>query len=626
MPLKFDQIELQLCQPRPAAFDDAGWLWEPKMDGFRLLAGKAGGKVHLQLRRGRDATHLFPEITSAFEAVKHEDFIVDGELVIQDQNGKPIFQELLKRSTLTSKHEIAMLAEALPAVYFAFDLLSLDGKDLRELPVRDRKKLLFQLMPKDGRLRALDHVEGMGTALLEACRQKGLEGVVGKKATAPYRGGRGADWVKVAFTHVWDFAVVGYAAELGALHLGVFDGEKFVYAGKVGAGFGPKQQKENEARLKALTVRQPACAGPYPDDNDVVWCKPELVVEVRYKNWPQGLNPREPVLLRFRDDKAPEECIVRGAILAEQESTEGAPPPESDAGASEVKLSNPAKLYFPEDKITKEQVFEYYRAVSPWLLPYLKDRPLMLTRFPDGIHGKSFFQKGKPARAPAWVRSIHVRNEEEQRDIDQIVCDDLRTLEWVANMGTLPLHLPSSRVSSIGNPDWCVIDFDPKEAPFERVIELALGLHELLEQAKVEHYVKTSGSSGLHVMLPLGAQTDHHFAQGLAQLLAQLLVQRFPKIATIERVVKQREGKVYVDFGQNGQGRLIAAPFCVRPKPKAPVSMPLAWAEVKPGLSPRSFTIKDAVARLKKKGDLMAPLLTSKPDLSGVLQRLAALG
>ncbi len=618
MPLKMEQIELQLCQVRPDAFDDPAWLWELKLDGFRLLGGKEGGRVRLTLRRGRDATDLFPEIAQAFEAVPQPDFVVDGELVIQDADGRPIFQELLKRSTLTNPREIAQLAQSRPAVYFAFDLLSLGDRDLRALPLAERKRLLFELMPKEGRLRALDHVEGRGTALLELCRQKGLEGVVGKRAASTYRGGRGPDWVKVAFTHTWDFAVVGYAEELGALHLGVHDGHQFVYAGKVGAGFGPKQQKEAQPKLEALKQREPSCAGPYPEDKDVVWTRPELVVEVRYKSWPQGLAPREPVLLRFREDKAPQECTARGAVLTEQDRTEDVP-------ASEVKLSNPGKLYFPEDGITKRELFEYYRAVSPWLLPWLKDRPLMMTRYPDGIHGKSFFQKGKPAKAPKWVRSIPVRNEEEQRDIDQIVCDDLRTLEWVANLGSIPLHLPSSRVASLDRPDWCVIDFDPKEAPFEHVVTLALALHQVLEEAGLPNFVKTSGSSGLHVLVPLGAQTDHAFAQGLGQLLAQILARRHAAIATVERSLNKRGGKVYVDSGQNGLGRLIAAPFCVRPRPKAPVSMPLDWAEVKPGLSPRQFTIRDAIPRLEKLGDLNAPVLTLKPDLAAGLARLGGL-
>ena len=263
-------------------------------------------------------------------------------------------------------------------------------------------------------------------------------GTVGKRHDAPSRGGRGPDWVKVAFTATSDFAVDGYAEEFGALHLATHDPKGFLYAGKVGAGFGPRQQKEVHAQLTALKRKTPPCRGPLTEDKDVVWTDPVLVVEVRYKNWPAGLSPREPALLRFRDDKAPEECVAP----AGRQAPDALPPPQ-------IALTNPQKVFFPAEGITKQEVFDYYRAVSPWLLPYLKDRPLMMTRYPDGIAGKNFFQKAKPKGAPGWMRTTPVHNEEEQRDLDQVVCDDLRTLEWVANNGTLPLHLPARRLPNL---------------------------------------------------------------------------------------------------------------------------------------------------------------------------------
>jgi bifunctional non-homologous end joining protein LigD len=615
-PVRLDDITLQLCEPRAAAFTRPGWIWELKLDGFRVLAERSQQDVRLAYRRGRDATGHFPEITEAIAALPAEDFILDGELVIQDPEGNPIFQKLLERSTLTGS-QIRYMASTSPAVFFAFDLLRLNGNDLRELSVRDRKALLRQLLPNDGRVRIVDHVEEQGEALLEAVRVKGLEGIVGKRADAPYRGGRGPDWVKVAFTSTCDFAVVGYAEELGALHLGVHDSNGFVYAGKVGAGFGPKQQKDVSAQLQALRRDEPGCRGPLTEDKDVVWTNPVMVVEVRYKNWPAGLAPREPVLLRFRQDKAPEECVApEGAVPV---SLASAPLPEP-----QVRLSNPQKIYFPAEGITKGQIFNYYREVSPWLLPYLRDRPLMMTRYPDGITGKNFFQKSKPNKgAPDWLRTIPVHNEEEQRDFEQVVCDDLRTLEWVANMGTLPLHLPAGRVANLGLADWCVIDFDPKEASFAHVITLANELHRICEGAALPAFVKTTGSSGLHVLIPLGAQVDHAFAVQLAELLGSMIVQRHPQLATMERVVSKRAGRVYVDCYQNGNGKLIAAPFCVRAQPGAPVSMPLAWSEVKKGLGPQQFTIANAIARLEKKGDPMAEVRTIRPALDVALTRLA---
>lgn len=610
--LRVEDITLQLCEPRTAAFTRAGWLWELKLDGFRALACREEDQTRLVFRRGRDAADKFPEIARAVGAIGADDFILDGELVIQDGDGKPIFQKLLERSTITSTQQIQHLAQSSPAVYYAFDLLRLDGKDLRGLPLKDRKALLHQLLPKEGRVRVVDHVEEQGEALLEAVRAKGLEGIVGKKADQPYRGGRGPDWVKVAFTSISDFAVVGYAEEFGALHLAVHDAKGFVYAGKVGAGFGPKQQKEIHAELTAAKRKTAPCRGPLTDDKDVVWADPILAVEVRYKNWPAGLAPREPVLLRFRRDKAPEECVPPEGVLA---SPAVAP--------AQVTLTNPKKIYFPDEGITKEEVFNYYRAVSPWLLPYLKDRPLMMTRYPDGISGKNFFQKARPPKgAPDWLRTTPVHNDEENRDLDQIVCDDLRTLEWVANLGTLPLHLPAGRLPKLLLADWCVIDFDPKEAPFEAVITLANTLKRICDKAELPTFPKTSGSSGLHVMIPLGAQVDNSFAVQLAELLATMIVSTHPDIATVERTVSKRGRRVYLDCYQNGNNKLIAAPFCVRAEAGAPVSMPLVWPEVKKGLQPRQFTIRNAIARLEQRGDPMAPLLTLKPALQQALANL----
>ena len=605
--VRVEDLELQLCEPRPTAFTRPGWLWELKLDGFRALASLDQAKARILFRRGRDASDKFPEIAEALCAVPAQSFILDGELVIQDPQGMPIFQKLLERSTVTRSRDIRHLAGSSPAVYFAFDLLQLDGKDLRALPLRDRKALLHQLLPKQGRVRALDHVDQQGEAFLEAVRAQGLEGIVGKRADSPYRAGRGPDWVKVAFTATSDFAVVGYAADFGALHLAVRDDQGFVYAGKVGAGFGPKQQKEVRAQLTAAKRKSPACRGPLTEDKDVVWTDPVLVAEVRYKNWMAGLAPREPVLLRFRDDLTAEECVR----------------PSNVPAAPQVKLSNPQKLYFPGEGITKRDVFDYYRAVSSWLLPYLKDRPLTMTCYPDGITGKNFFQKAKPPKgAPDWVRTTHVHNEDDHRDFEQVVCDDVRTLEWIANMGTLPLHLPASRLPNLQLADWCVVDFDPKDAPFSAVITLAVALRKICDKAGLPTFPKTSGSSGLHVMIPLGAQVDNGFAVQLAEMLAQMIVTTHPDIATVERTIAKRKGRVYLDCYQNGNNKLIAAPFCVRAKPGAPVSMSLVWDEVKPGLTPTQFTIRNAIERLEKRGDPMAPLLTLKPALKEALGSL----
>ena len=619
MGITADDISLTLCEPREKAFTRAGWWFELKLDGFRLLAAKQNGQARLVFRRGREATDYFPEIAAAVLALPLDDLIIDGELVIQDAGGRPIFQKLLKRSTLKHQRDIDAMARELPAVFFGFDLLSFDGRDLRGLPLRERKKLLQSVLPKDGRLRYLDHVEEQGEALLELVRQQKLEGVVAKRADAPYRGERCDDWLKIALTRIADFAVVGYARDQGSLHLAVHDQHGFAYAGRVGAGYNPTKAKAVLAVLQSSHRSTPAFRGTPDVDRDDVWVEPKLVAEIRYKQWPEAMAIREPVFVRFRDDKLAHECFPPAdAIL---------PSPASAArpamAQAQVKLSNPAKIFYPDDQLTKQHLFDYYRAVSPWLLPYLRDRPLMLTRYPDGIGGKNFFQKAKPKTAPEWIRTIAVRNEEEERELDQIVCDDLRTLEWIANMGTIPLHLPSARVAALDRPDWCVIDFDPKQAPFAWVVTLANSLHALCEKAGLPTYVKTSGSSGLHVMIPLGGRCDHRTACQLAEVLTMLLEAKHRDIATRERVIVKRGNRVYLDDGQNGAGRLIAAPFCLRPFASAPVSMPLHWAEVTEALHPRQFGLTAAIARLESMGDPMIDLLGEGVALEPVLVRLS---
>ena len=404
--MKADDVVLQLAEARPTAFTKDGWGFELKFDGFRLLAERIGGKVRLVLRRGREATRQFPEIVTALEQVPGGDFIIDGELVIQDEHGRPIFQRLLTRGTLTGQREIEAGMRANPAVFFAFDLLMDEGADLRNLPLRDRKAQLLKRVPKLERVLPVEYIEREGEALLEAVRGQQLEGIVAKDLSAPYRGGRGPAWQKIALKHVADFAVVGYADDFNAFYLATWDGLQFVFAGKVGSGITPKIGELVRPLFEATTVKHPPCIGDnIPVEAEARWCTPQLVVEVRFKNWPEGLSIREPAFLRFREDKLPTECPTPNFGHAP------APAPSTGSG-SFSKVSNTNKVLFPDDGITKGELIEYYRAASKWLLPYLENRPLMLTRYPDGIRGKSFFQKGAPLKSPDFVRTIRVRNEE----------------------------------------------------------------------------------------------------------------------------------------------------------------------------------------------------------------------
>jgi bifunctional non-homologous end joining protein LigD len=304
-------------------------------------------------------------------------------------------------------------------------------------------------------------------------------------------------------------------------------------------------------------------------------------------------------------------------------------PPKLVGDEKNIQFTNLDKPYWPEDGYTKGDLIEYYRTISPWLLPYLADRPLVLTRYPDGIDGKSFYQKDAPEWTPDWIETVRIEHDSKEKPNNYFVANELESLLYVANLGAIPLHLWHSRVADLEHPDWCLMDLDPKEAPFAHVVECALFLHDLCDEIGLPHYVKTTGSSGIHILIPLARQMDYEQSRTLGELLARVTVKALPKISTITRAVKSRGGKVYVDFMQNAQGQLMASPFCVRPKKGAPVSAPLTWDEVGPKLDLMDYTIETMPARmekLKKKGvgDPCAPVLTEKPNLLTALEKLTA--
>jgi bifunctional non-homologous end joining protein LigD len=336
------------------------------------------------------------------------------------------------------------------------------------------------------------------------------------------------------------------------------------------------------------------------------------------------------VFLRFRDDKKPEECVIEGK--GKGEGGRDAPEPDLPSrwseplpAATDIKFSNLDKIFWPEERYTKGDLIEYYRAVSAWMLPYLTDRPLVLTRYPDGINGKSFFQKDAPEYAQAFVRTVTIWSEDSQRELDYFVCDNQSSLLYIANMAAILLHVWSSRVATLETPDWCILDLDPKGAPFTDVVTVANTAKALCDDIGLPAGIKTSGSTGLHLLIPLGRQITYEQSRTLGGLLARVVAADLPEIATVTRQVQKRGGKVYLDYVQNGHGRLLVAPFSVRPLPGAPVSTPITWREVTPKLDIRAFTIRNVPERMKKlKQDPLIGIMDEKPDLMSALERLHA--
>jgi bifunctional non-homologous end joining protein LigD len=624
-----------LCEPGDDAFTEPGWIFELKYDGFRLGAFGGAGPSTLRYRSGHGATDRFPEIASAIRSLPVGGLALDGEVVVLDGDGKPTFQLLQQRTQLAKASDIQRASAALPATYFVFDLLGLGGFDLRGLPLVQRKELLRRLLPPVGPVRYADHVEEQGAALYAQILARGLEGVVAKKADSTYRGLRSRDWLKIKHDQVADFAVCGWTppegsrSGLGALHLCIKEGDSWRYAGKVGSGL---DERELGTLTKALRA-QPAWAPPFEKPEGSArstWVEPSLVVEVRYREWTDGHRVRLPVFLRLRPDKHAEECVVpaNGARAADADEPEAAPDVVSDPAARELRLSNLKKIFWPHEKYTKGDLINYYRAIAPWMLPYLVDRPTVITRFPDGIEGKSFYQKDLPDWVPPWLRNVALWSEGSEREIHYVLVDDADGLAYLANLGSIPIHVWASRTADLGRPDWTIIDLDPKGAPREWVVPLALAVRELTESIGLPTYVKTSGQTGLHILVPLGGQLTYDQARQLAYLLGMVVEQRHPDKATTLRNPQNRNGRVYLDWGQNAHGQLLVAPYSVRPVAGAPVSMPLTWDEVTPALDPKAFNIKTALARVERFGfatDPVRAVLTERPDLGAALEKLTGL-
>jgi bifunctional non-homologous end joining protein LigD len=638
-------------------FSDPAWLFEIKYDGVRVLAARDGDRITLRGRSGQDITSRYPEVMRALLALPIERFVIDGEIVALDDAGRPSFQRLQPRMALTDPREAALAAAARPAIGVFFDCLALDDRDLRRLPLVERKELLRRLLPPLGTARYGDHLVGEGRAFFEAASEQRLEGIVAKKMKSAYSGRRTGDWVKIKCQRRQEFVIGGYTdpqgsrGHFGALHLGVYDDSpsapRLRYVSKVGTGFDEATLKAVMARLQPLARETPPFeAGAIPTGRGHHWVEPVLVCEVRFTDWTDDGGIRHPSFIALREDKKPKDCRRErsqepGAPdLPEQVVLIGgerapllpqAPPPPSNLRpesaparlpGNRLQPTNVKKVFWRAEGYTKGDLIAYYERIAPLMLPYLRDRPLVLTRYPDGIDGKSFYQKDAPQFAPAWVRTERIYSKDTERDIAYLVVDDLEMLRYVANSAALLIHVWASRVPSLERPDWLVLDLDPKGAPFTDVVAVALALRRILDDLELPSYVKTSGATGLHLLLPLGARYTYEQTRNFARLLAVLGVEAEPEISTVNRPLRSRDGKVYIDFGQNGHGQTIVAPYSVRPLPGAPASCPLEWREVSARLDATRFNLETMAARFEKMADPLTPVLGPGIDMAAAIGRI----
>lgn len=611
-------------------FDSPEWLFEVKWDGYRAIAEVEGAKVKLLSRNFKSMNARFPPIVNALKELGVE-AIFDGEIVILDERGVSHFQTL-------QNYQKSGLGDLR---YCIFDLLYLHGKDLRPLPLIERKKILKSLLPASSTSILLysDHILAKGKEFFRAIQKQNLEGLMGKQIQSPYESGRSRAWVKIK-THASQEAVIcGFTAPrggrqlFGALILGVYDQRVLKYIGRVGTGFDRSLLSEVMQKLKPLITKTCPFTVPPPTNANasVTWVKPKLVCEVSFAEWTNEGSLRQPIFVGLRTDKDPKSIqkevaipMVETAGDAMEESTEEtkaqAQPKHKHAIPANVPLTHLDKVFWPKEGYTKGDLIDYYREMTPCILAYLKDRPEILHRFPNGIESEGFYQKKIDRNFPAWVTTVKIQHE--HREVQYFVIDDPSSLLFAINLGCIDLNPFNSSLQSLQKPDYMVIDLDPEHTSFADVIESAQVVHALLASLGIQSYCKTSGGRGLHIYVPLGAKYSYEQVRLFAQLIAQMAHERLPKITSMERSPKKRQKKVYFDYLQNNFGQSLAAPYSVRPRPGALVSTPLDWSEVKPGLDPSDFNIKTVPKRVKQKGDLFLPVLGKGIDLQRALKQL----
>jgi bifunctional non-homologous end joining protein LigD len=614
-------LDLMLAKTTDTAFTDDTWLFEIKYDGYRLVATKLGRTVSLRYRSGLDASAVFPEVASAVRRLRFDRLVIDGEVVVLQDDGTPSFQLLQKRGRLSNRRDIAEAAAKLPATFFGFDLVGFEELDTRQVALLDRKGALREVMPSLGPLRYADHFRGIGDALFEQAVALGLEGVMAKKASSRYISGRSDLWLKIRTEQNGTFAIVGYTypkgsrSGIGSLHIAVMSSDVMTYAGRVGSGFSEATLERLRSELDQNTSPSPHVHGFIGDDTDTVWVVPTLQCTVRYKEVTNSGALRHPVFEGYEP--------LKNSDVVELDADQHVPPAPSVVDARSPDPTNTDKVFWPEDGYTKGDLIGYYTAVAEHILPYLVDRPVVLDRFPDGIYGKSFFQKNAPAFVPDWIRTQRVGDQD--KGTTYFVVDDVESLRYLANLASIPLHVWASRLSKIGSPDWCILDLDPKDAPFTSVVTVARTIKETCDAMGLPSYPKTSGKTGLHILVPMGRGFDYDQQKLLGELIARVVESRVGDIATTVRDPRKRDGKVYLDYLQNGRGKLIVSPYSVRPVRGATVSAPLRWKEVSKNLDVTNFTIKSMPRRLASmKDDPLLSVLTDTPDIKGGLVRLAS--
>jgi bifunctional non-homologous end joining protein LigD len=633
-------------------FDDAGWLYEIKWDGYRALGYRNNKTTELRSRNNKSFNEKFYPV---YNALKQWDInaVVDGEIIVVNEKGVPDFSDLQGwRSEADGQ-----------LAYYLFDILWLDGIDVMNLPLTERREILRSIAPSNDVIKLSENFEASGSEFYELADKMGLEGIMAKKASSIYTPGlRTKDWLKIKTEKRQELIIGGYTKNEGtskkfsALLLGLFEKGKFKFLTPVGTGFDTKTQTDLLKKMNALKTKQcpfsevpeynkPSRFRPNPPKAEVTWVKPELVCEISYREMTKDGAIRHPSFKGLREDKKAAEVVretpkqvtevlhedhalVKNKVMSKPKKSERKtllnPKDEMQVRSidgHEFKFSNLSKLYWPKDKVTKRDMLNYYYQVAPYMLPYYKDKPQTLYRFPEGINGFKFYQKDVKGKVPGWIKTFPY-TDSEGVEKEFLVIDEEASILYVASLGAIEMNPWNSRIQKPDNPDWCIIDLDPDKNSFSQVIEAASVTKRLLDAIGVSSYPKTSGSTGLHIYIPFGAKYDYEASKEFGRILAKLVHNELPKFTSIERKVADRGGKMYIDFLQNRPKATVAGPYSLRPKPYAPVSMPLHWEEVKKGLQIKDFNIFNAIDRLREQGDIFKPVMGKGIDLPKALKKV----
>lgn len=610
-------IEPMLASITKNPFDNEDWLFEIKWDGYRAITEINKDGIQFYSRNRIDFSERFPAVFQALKKIKH-DVILDGEIVLLNEKNLPDFQKLQHYENHLNY----------PLIYYVFDILELNGKNMERLPLVERKKILKQLLKNNKIIRYCDHIDTKGISFLEKAKQQGLEGIIAKKKDSQYaRGYRSKEWLKIRNIQSTEVVIAGYTEPKGGrIHFGSLilankKSNEWQYRGHVGTGFSSALLGSLKKAMKPLETNESPFKTRVPLNGEVTWLKPKLVADIAYTEVTRDNIFRHPVFLRLREEKEIKD--INEEVM--EKITEVKRNEEIKVGKDKVAVTNRHKIFWPDEGYTKGDVIDYYDKMADYILPHLKDRPLSLKRNPNGIRDEGFFHKDAGENAPSYVDVFKVKSESSNKIIDYIVCNKKATLLYLANLGCIEINPWNSTIKKPDHPTWMVIDIDPStKNKFTEVVDVALATKMILDKAGVNSYCKTSGAAGLHVYVPMKNKYDYRTVKDFAHIIATLVQEQLPKTTSLERSLSKRGPKIYIDYLQNSSGQTLASVYSLRPKKGATVSTALDWKEVTHKLHPSQFTIENILERVQKKGDLFQPVITVSTDINKALKALNA--